>query len=94
MAPSWYNPWDLPGSVGGNDYRNNIASCNTHIVQIGDMMTPENGNMVGPTKQGTADLVAKDPGAYWDATCNCVKGSAFAVSPPIASSPPGQRVTQ
>src|SRR5206468_2191307 len=30
-APSFYNPWDLPGSSGGNDYRNNIANCNTHI---------------------------------------------------------------
>jgi Flp pilus assembly protein TadG len=87
VAPSWYNPWDLPGSVGGDDYRNNIAGCNTHIVQIGDMMTPENGNMVGPTKQGANDLVAKDPGAHWDTGCNCVKGSAFPVSPRIAIVP-------
>ena len=28
--------------------------------------------MVGPTQQGTDDLVAKDPDAMWDTGCNCV----------------------
>jgi hypothetical protein len=83
VAPSMYNAWDLPGSVGGNDYRNNIASCNPNLVKIGDNMVPENGNMVGPTKQGTNDLVAQDPNAFWDQDCNCVKGSAFPLSPRI-----------
>lgn len=87
VAPSLYNPWDLPGSIGGNDYRNNIASCNTNIVAIGDMMPPENGNMVGPTKQGTDALVGRDPNAYWDVACNCVKGSAFPTSPRVAVVP-------
>lgn len=87
VSPSLYNPWDLPGSVGGSDYRNNIANCNTDIISIGDFMTPETGNMSGPTKQGTDDLVAKDPNAYWDTTCNCVKGSAYAVSPRIGVVP-------
>jgi len=83
VAPSMYNPWDLPGSVGGNDYRNNIASCNPNLVKMGDNMVPENGNMVGPTQQGTNDLIAQDYNAYWDTFCNCVKGSAFPVSPRI-----------
>jgi hypothetical protein len=87
VAPSMYNPWDLPGSVGGSDYRNNIANCNTNIVAIGDNMTPENGNMTGPTQQGTDDLVAKDPNARWDATCNCVIDSAYPISPRIAIIP-------
>jgi hypothetical protein len=82
-APSFYNPWDLPGSVGGSDYRDNIGGCNSNLTKIGDNMTPENGNMVGPTKQGTDDLIAKDPGAHWDLSCNCVKGSAYATSPRI-----------
>jgi hypothetical protein len=50
-------------------------------------MNPEPGNMVGPTAQGTADLVAKDPNAYWDGYCNCVKGSAFGRSPRVAIVP-------
>ena len=83
VAPSMYNPWDLPGSVGGSDYRNNIASCNQNLVKMGDDMVPENGNMVGPTQQGTDDLIGQDPSAYWDTFCDCVKGSAFPVSPRI-----------
>ncbi len=87
VAPSFYNPWDLPGSTGGNDYSNNIATCNSATVPIGDPMTAEPGNMVGPTAQGTADRVAQDPNAYWDTTCNCVKGSAFGVSPRVVVVP-------
>jgi hypothetical protein len=86
-APSFYNPWDLPGSTGADDYRNNIATCNTNIVAIRDDMNTEPGNMVGPTSQGTLDLIAQDPNAYWDAGCACVKGSSFGKSPRIAMVP-------
>ena len=87
LTASFYNPWDLPGSVGASDYRNNIATCNTAHFGYGVNMPPENGNMVGPTAQGTNDLVAQDPNAYWNQSCNCVKGSAFGVSPRIAVIP-------
>jgi Flp pilus assembly protein TadG len=83
VAPSMYNAWDLPGSVGGDDYRANIATCNPNLIKIGDNMPPENGNMTGPTQQGVDDLMLLDPNAHWDSTCNCVKGSAFPVSPRI-----------
>jgi hypothetical protein len=86
-APSFYNPWDLPGSTGADDYRHNIAECNSNIVAIGDPMNTEPGNMVGPTADGTTDLVARDPNAYWDTFCNCVKGSAFGKSPRVAIVP-------
>jgi Flp pilus assembly protein TadG len=86
-APSFYNPWDLPGSTGANDYRNNIGGCNNAKITIGDLMTSEPGNMVGPTSQGMQTLVDLDPGAYWDTGCNCVKGSAFSVSPRIRPLP-------
>ena len=39
-------------STGGDDYRENIASCNGLPVEIGDRSTSENGNMIGPTAQG------------------------------------------
>jgi hypothetical protein len=87
VAPSFYNPWAIPGSRGGSDYRANIASCNTTVVKVGDLMTAEPGNMVGPTKHGMDELIAKDPHAYWDTSCNCVKGSAFGKSPRIAAVP-------
>ncbi len=86
-APSFYNPWDLPGSTGADDYRENIATCNTNIVAIGDPMNTEPGNMVGPTAQGTQDLIGQDPNAYWDTGCNCVRGSSFGRSPRIAMVP-------
>ena len=76
VSPSVYNPWDLPGSTGGSDYRNNIANCNTAIVGMGDFLTPENGNMVGPTQQGVDDLIAQDSSAYWDTNCKCVMNNA------------------
>ena len=38
-------------------------------------MSPENGNMVGPTKEGVEELMLQDPGARWDDGCNCVVGS-------------------
>lgn len=77
VSPSMYNAWDLPGSTGADDYRMNIAGCNPNLIQIGYDMTPEPGNMTGPTSQGTKDLIDSDPNAYWDSGCKCVKGSAF-----------------
>jgi len=87
VAPSMYNAWAIPGGVGGDYYRENIAACNSRVVAIGDLLTPENGNMTGPTQQGTSDLMASDPNAHWDDGCNCVKGSQFPVSPRIRAVP-------
>jgi Flp pilus assembly protein TadG len=77
VSPSVYNPYDPPGSSGGSDYRNNIDTCNKTVLKMYDWLTPETGNMVGPTSQGVADLIAQDPNATWDTSCNCVKNSKF-----------------
>jgi Flp pilus assembly protein TadG len=88
LTASFYNPWDLPGSTGASDYRDNIANCNTAKFGFGVDMPPENGNMVGPTKQGMDDLIAKDPSARWDTSCNCVADSGVpGVSPRVAIIP-------
>ncbi len=91
IAPSMYNAWDIPSSTGADKvrlYRENIAGCNSKVVAIGDLMKPENGNMTGPTQQGTLDLIASDPNAYWDDGCNCVKGSNYPfISPRIRAVP-------
>ena len=87
IAPGMYNAWAIPGSMGGDDYRENIATCNPNLVRIGDLMTPENGNMTGPTQQGSTDLMALDPDAHWNTICNCVRGSRFPVSPRIRAVP-------
>ncbi len=88
IAPGQYYPVDFPPLgygqnplTGGSYYRDWIASCAPYPVAIGDSLQLEPGNMVGPTTQGAADLVALDPGAYWDAGSKSVRGSAFGVSP-------------
>jgi hypothetical protein len=87
VSPSIYNPWAIPGSTGADDYREAIAGCRTGLMSTGYEMTPEPGNMVGPTVQGIEELVAQDSGAYWNEGCNCVKGSRFGVSPRIRPIP-------
>jgi hypothetical protein len=74
-------------SDGAADYRENIGGCNTTLVTMGDLIDPEPGNMVGPTKQGMDDLILKDPDAYWNTSCNCVRNSDFGVSPRITIIP-------
>lgn len=68
IAPSMYFALALPGSSGASDYEWAIPNCNTSVVHWGDLMVQEPGNMVGPTAQGVRDLIALDPGAYWDGT--------------------------
>jgi Putative Flp pilus-assembly TadE/G-like len=83
ITSSFYNPWDLPGSVGASDYRANIDGCDPNVkMPNGVDMPPENGNMVGPTAQGMQDLIDQDPGAYWSDSCptrtdgkGCIMGS-------------------
>jgi Flp pilus assembly protein TadG len=87
VSPSFYNPWALPGRGGASDYREDIAGCNTSVIEIGALMTAEPGNMVGPTKQGADDLYDKDPNAYWDIPSKSVKGSAFRTSPRVVVIP-------
>ncbi len=82
IVSSWYFPWDIPRvdgdpPVGADRYRWNIANCNTSVVHLGDEYMVENGNMTGPTKQGTEDLIAQDKNAKWDADADSVVGSAY-----------------
>lgn len=91
VTPSFYNAWDIAGVPGASAYSANIGGCNTTMTAIGSTMTPEPGNMVGPTKQGVDALIAQDPHATWDSSCNggtgCVRNSAFQVSPRIRAIP-------
>jgi len=87
VSPSVYQPWAIPGSTGANDYRDAIANCRTGTMQTDQQLVQEPGNMTGPTQQGVQDLVAKDPGAHWDFSCNCVKGSQYGISPRIRPIP-------
>lgn len=67
IAPSFYYPWDMEGTNrGADDYRWSIGNCNVDIMEFGQTFVAKPGNMVGPTKQGMGDLIARDPDAYWD----------------------------
>lgn len=87
--PGWYYPWDIPQvdggpAAGGDRYRWNIAHCNPTVVTLGDQYMVENGNMIGPTRQGMKDLIDQDPDAYWDPAGDSV---AMSVAPSWEGSP-------
>jgi len=85
--PPLNNPDGDSPLTGGNWYEQWIAGCAPFAIGIGDHLQLEPGNMVGPTTQGMDDLVAQDPGAYWDGASNSIKGSAYGVSPRISLVP-------
>ena len=77
IEPSFYFSWKMPDDVGGDFYRENIANCNQSKIVRGTKIIQEPGNKEGPTIQGINDLIAKDPNAYWETSCNCIKGSKY-----------------
>jgi Flp pilus assembly protein TadG len=88
IEPSMYYSWKMPGDdIGADFYKENISGCNTTKVHPGDGMIQEPGSMNGPTGQGIADLIAKDPNAVWNGSCKCVKNSAYGTSPRVAPIP-------
>ena len=89
IYPSFYFSYvggGLSNDRGGDDYRWNIANCNTYIMGFGDLMTQEPGDKSGPTIQGVQDLIDKDPNAYWDDAQNKVV-SSMSPSPRVAIIP-------
>jgi hypothetical protein len=79
IQPGWFYPVRVKDTdSGASDYRFNIANCNTRPIGPGTQLQTENGNMVGPTKQGIEDLIALDPGARWDVATKKVVGGCMA----------------
>ncbi|MGE5103074.1 MAG: pilus assembly protein TadG-related protein [Deltaproteobacteria bacterium] len=97
IAPGVFYPVDLPRAdgapdTGGARYSDNIANCNGIPINIGDPLTTENGNMIGPTSQGVQALIAQDPDATWDSTTKkvvggCVQAGTCAQSPRVVAIP-------
>jgi len=82
VNPGWFQALDLssaPDSTctngGAQCYKSAIAGCAGGTWKIGDMVPKENGNMVGPTDQGTLDLIDMDPLADWDVVNQQIIGS-------------------
>ena len=66
IRPTFYFSWAMPGNTGGSWYEENIAHCNTSVIERGYIATQEPGNMMGPTISGLEQLLDQDPGAYWN----------------------------
>lgn len=82
INPGWFQALDLSpaadstcGNGGASCYRDAIAGCAGGTWRVGDMVPKENGNMVGPTNQGTQDLIDLDPLADWDPNAKQIVGS-------------------
>jgi Putative Flp pilus-assembly TadE/G-like len=79
IQPGWFFPVRVAETdSGATDYKNNIVGCNPRPIGPGTQLEPENGNMVGPTKQGIQDLIALDPAAHWDTATKKVVGGCMA----------------
>jgi Flp pilus assembly protein TadG len=91
FGSDWYYAVNFPPVNKGNpisgaaQYRAWIQGCvdPSIMIEIGDTLRCEPGNMVGPTNQGVDALLASDPGAHWDSGTQQVMGSAHPVSPRI-----------
>jgi hypothetical protein len=98
INPGWFQALDLspaPDSTctnsGASCYRDAIAGCAGGTWKIGDFVPKENGNMVGPTDQGSQDLINLDPNADWDSTNKRIVNSC--VGPPYTCSTPGLSIS-
>lgn len=98
IAPGLFHPVRInPSEQGGAAYRDNIASCDPTVIGPGTVVDTEPGNMIGPTRQGMADLIAQDPNAWWDPNMygtgrggvsgGCTASGACAISPRLVAIP-------
>lgn len=88
IVASWFFPIRLPGNTGADDYREAISGCWSGNSFVGQVIDTENGNMVGPTKQGVDDLIAQDPNAVWDEASKSIQNSCAQDNPPCATESP------
>jgi hypothetical protein len=65
ITPGDFYAIQLPGSVGGNDYRTNIETCATPYLVCGNSYSVETGNLVGPTRQGVNALIGSPATDTW-----------------------------
>lgn len=88
FMPGWWFLWYPGGGGGAKALRDQILYCPQPQTPwaVGDWVTDKNGNVQSIQKAFKA-LVDRDPDAYWDDGCKCVKGSAFPVSPRLRPVP-------
>jgi hypothetical protein len=94
LSPGWRQATAI-GGPGPSDYTNAIENCVNTEYGIGDILPPRPGNMSVPTLLGVDTVIARDPGASWDATNQKIIGScvgagtcpSYSQSPRIVSVP-------
>jgi hypothetical protein len=67
--------------TGGSTYRDTIINGSQTSYSIGDAVTLEPGNKVGPTRQGTQELIDGDPHSAWNAERNLPESDAYRINP-------------
>lgn len=86
ISSGWFLALDLPCPQGGGGdcYEDNIKACTPNIFAVGETVPVSSAQGVkqGPTTHGVdgggdaiMGLKERDPGAYWDAATQTVKGS-------------------
>jgi Flp pilus assembly protein TadG len=75
ISSRFFYPIKLPGSSGPDDYTTNFSECNSSRVNVFDLLDFQASVTVGYTVQGVNDLIALDPGAYWDSGAQRVVSS-------------------
>lgn len=91
-SAGWFMPVRLaPGDSGAKDYCENIKGCSGVTNIIGETISTENGNMVGPTSQclwtDKDSLYSQDPTARWEPDALNGKGAVVSDDYPINQSP-------
>ncbi|MFY9608214.1 MAG: hypothetical protein WAU45_06300, partial [Blastocatellia bacterium] len=71
LAPGQFFAIRLGDSTGGSDYRENIATCTATPIYCAEDYPSEPGNMIGPTRQGTCQLICYDPADQGNPCTGC-----------------------
>jgi Flp pilus assembly protein TadG len=65
---------------GAAGYRNEIRGESTFPVSRGDSLSLETGDMVGPTIQGTKDVITADPNSQWNTAASLPESDLYHVN--------------
>jgi hypothetical protein len=98
IRPGWFfpvviNPTEGPG---GDNFRENIATCDPTVIGPGTLLETEPGAMIGPTAQGMEALILQDQAASWSPAANdgrgapvggCMAAGTCGISPRLVAIP-------
>lgn len=88
LAPGQFFAIRLGDSSGGNDYRTNIATCPAVPIYCADSYPSEPGNMIGPTQQGTCQLICYSPPDQGNPCNQCVSDTFVGIGQYRRPNPP------